>query len=79
MAFHYKDIVPWGRNFDEYKRMFDLKDFELKLKILGCGDGPSSFNEEYTQKGGKVTSIDPIYFFPKKKSKGESMKQAEMF
>ena len=59
MAFNYKNIVPWGRNYDEYKKMFDLKD--LKSSILGCGDGPSSFNEEYTRKGGKVVSIDPIY------------------
>jgi hypothetical protein len=24
MAFTYKDVVPWGRNYDEYIRMFDL-------------------------------------------------------
>ena len=59
MAFKYDEVVPWGRNLDEYQRMFDLKDYTLK--ILGCGDGPASFNEEYTQKGGKIISIDPIY------------------
>ncbi len=37
MASKYKDIVPWGRNFDEYKRMFDLTDSDLKLKILVAG------------------------------------------
>ncbi len=61
MSFKYKNIVPWGRNFDEYKKMFDLKEDELKLKILGCGDGPASFNCECNKKGGNVTSIDPIY------------------
>ncbi|MDD5772741.1 MAG: SAM-dependent methyltransferase [bacterium] len=59
MALNYKNIVPWGRNYDEYRRMFDLKD--NRASILGCGDGPSSFNEEYTRKGGRVVSIDPIY------------------
>ncbi len=61
MTFNYKDIVPWGRNFDEYKRMFDLTDSELKRKILGCGDGPASFNYECNSNGGNVTSVDPIY------------------
>ncbi len=65
MAFKYKNIVPWGRNFDEYKRMFDLNEDELKLKILGCGDGPASFNFECNSSGGNVTSIDPIYNFTK--------------
>ncbi len=61
MAFTYKDAVPWGRNYDEYIRMFDLNEYELKLKILGCGDGPASFNYECNKRGGKVISIDPIY------------------
>jgi hypothetical protein len=65
MAFKYKNIVPWGRNFDEYKRMFDLNEDELKLKILGCGDGPASFNFECNRSGGNVTSVDPIYNFTK--------------
>ncbi|HOY09175.1 MAG TPA: SAM-dependent methyltransferase [Candidatus Omnitrophota bacterium] len=61
MACQYKNIVPWGRNFDEYQRMFDLSADELTLKILGCGDGPASFNWECHQKGGHVTSVDPLY------------------
>lgn len=63
MAFNYKSVVPWGRNFDEYCRMFDLKD--CTLKILGCGDGPASFNEEYTRRGGRIVSADPIYSLSK--------------
>jgi hypothetical protein len=67
MAFKYRDIVPWGRNYDEYIRMFDLSVNELKLKLLGCGDGPASFNYECNKLGGNVVSIDPIYNL----SKGE--------
>jgi hypothetical protein len=61
MPFKYDEIVPWGRNFDEYTRMFDLTERELKLKMLGCGDGPASFNVECNQAGGNVISMDPIY------------------
>ena len=55
--------MPWGRNFDEYTRMFDLATAELSLRILGCGDGPASFNVECNERGGQVTSIDPLYYF----------------
>lgn len=41
--------------------MFDLSVNELKLNILGCGDGPASFNYECNKRGGNVVSIDPIY------------------
>jgi hypothetical protein len=54
-------VVPWGRSFDEYRRMFALTEAELRLTILGCGDGPASFNAEATRRGAKVTSADPIY------------------
>jgi hypothetical protein len=54
-------VVPWGRSFDEYRRMFDLADDELRLKIIGCGDGPASFNAEATRRGARVISCDPIY------------------
>jgi hypothetical protein len=63
MPIQYKDIVPWGRNFDEYIRMFDLNAVDLRQSILGCGDGPASFNAECNQRGGNVTSIDPLYRF----------------
>jgi len=57
-------IVPWGRNLSEYVDMFNLTDDELKnSKILGCGDGPASFNAEVTALGGSVVSIDPTYQF----------------
>ena len=60
-----KSIVPWGRNLEEYRQIFSLSDEDVQKKILGCGDGPSSFNAELSTLGGDVTSIDPIYQFSK--------------
>ncbi|HUR34460.1 MAG TPA: class I SAM-dependent methyltransferase [Vicinamibacterales bacterium] len=56
-------VVPWGRSFAEYRRMFSLSDDDLAHTILGCGDGPASFNAEATGLGVRVTSCDPIYGF----------------
>lgn len=56
-------IVPWGRNLSEYREMFSLSENDLNKKILGCADGPASFNVELTQRGGSCLSIDPIYQF----------------
>ncbi len=54
-------IVPWGRSLDEYERMFALSDVDRQKFILGCGDGPASFNAEWRAAGGRVVSIDPVY------------------
>src|SRR5256885_987119 len=54
-------VVPWGRSYDEYQRMFALTADDLGLRIVGCGDGPASFNCEATRRGAKVVSCDPIY------------------
>jgi hypothetical protein len=54
-------VVPWGRSFDEYRRMFALTDADLHARILGCGDGPASFNAEATRGGTDVVSFDPLY------------------
>jgi hypothetical protein len=54
-------IVPWGRSFDEYRRMFGLTDADLARNIVGCGDGPAAFNAEATARGTRVVSCDPIY------------------
>jgi len=61
MAFKLDDVVPWGRSFDEYLRMFDLTKDELTFSILSCGDGPASFNSVMNRLGNKVISCDPIY------------------
>jgi hypothetical protein len=57
------EVIPWGRSFDEYRRMFALSARDLTGRILGCGDGPASFNAEATAEGCSVTSCDPIYDF----------------
>ena len=54
-------VVPWGRSFDEYRRMFALSDFDGSRSILGCADGPASFNAEAAARGWRVTSADPLY------------------
>lgn len=46
--------------------MFDLSESDRDKKILGCGDGPASFNAEMTALGHAVVSIDPIYQFSAK-------------
>jgi hypothetical protein len=58
-------VVPWGRSLDEYRRLFALSDADLGLRILGCGDGPASFNCEMSVLGHAVVSCDPIYVFSK--------------
>ena len=61
MDFHYKDIVPWGRSFDEYLDMFNLCEGDLARDIVGVGDGPASFNTLMYQRGTPIVSVDPIY------------------
>jgi hypothetical protein len=63
MAFALNDVVPWGRNLAEYCAMFDLGEAEKRLSILGCGDGPASFNCEGTAQGMRIVSADPLYQF----------------
>lgn len=58
-----ENVVPWGRNLEEYQSMFLLSNQDLQSKILGCGDGPSSFNFEATTQNVNIISIDPIYQF----------------
>ena len=58
-----KQTVPWGRDFDEYIDMFALHSMEEGAKIIGCGDGPASFNAEANTRGISATSVDPIYNF----------------
>lgn len=55
------EVVLWGRTLEEYRLMFNLSEAELSTNIVGCGDGPASFNAELTALGSSVVSIDPIY------------------
>lgn len=59
--FSLDDVVPWGRSFDEYCRMFALAPADLGQRILGCADGPASFNAAGTRRGVRVISADPLY------------------
>lgn len=63
MAFSLKTVVPWGRSFAEYVSMFALSSEDLKKPILGCGDGPASFNAVLSRQGGQIVSADPLYRF----------------
>jgi SAM-dependent methyltransferase len=63
MSFTLSQVVPWGRSFEEYVAMFALTEADLGSRILGCGDGPASFNAGLTKRGGCVVSVDPLYRF----------------
>lgn len=63
MAFSLADNIPWGRTFDEYAAMFALTETDRARSILGCSDGPASFNAEALQRNVKVVSVDPLYRF----------------
>jgi hypothetical protein len=58
-----QDVIPWGRSFDEYRRMFALSGDDLSQSILGCGDGPASFNATGAARGARIVSCDPLYVF----------------
>lgn len=46
--------------------MFALRGDDLSRKIIGCGDGPASFNAVASRRGHRVTSVDPLYRFSEK-------------
>jgi len=59
-----ENMVPWGRSKKEYMQMFNLSRDDLqRKKILGCGDGPSSFNGEASYDGANIVSVDPLYAY----------------
>jgi hypothetical protein len=66
VVFTLNEIVPWGRSYEEYRDMFALSDKDLSERILGCADGPASFNAVLTRRGGKIVSVDPLYRFSRK-------------
>ncbi|MFN7930502.1 MAG: SAM-dependent methyltransferase [Blastocatellia bacterium] len=57
------EVIPLGRTSREYEAMFALTEADKQRTILGCGDGPASFNAEWTARGGNVISVDPVYEF----------------
>jgi hypothetical protein len=65
MAFELKNVVPWGRNLEEYVNMFHLTADDMNKSIISFGDGPASFNSEMRSLHKKIISLDPIYQFSK--------------
>jgi hypothetical protein len=65
MRYELSQVLPWGRSFAEYVRMFHLDEDDLSRTILGCADGPAGFNAEMHQRGRRAISCDPIYRFTK--------------
>lgn len=63
MAVKLNSVVPWGRSFDEYVRMFALSGEDLRRSILDCAAGPSSFAAGMAARGRRVITCDPIYEF----------------
>ena len=63
MALKLDDVVPFGRSFDEYRRIFALADEDLDKKIISVADGPAGFNAAMKARGKIVTSVDPLYGF----------------
>jgi len=61
--FKLNQIVPWGRSFNEYVKMFGLDEADLRKKIICCADGPASFNASMKKRGLSAVSCDPIYVF----------------
>ncbi len=60
-----ENVVPWGRNLQEYQEMGLYSDTDKIKKILGCGDGPASVHSELTKLEVDIVSIDPVYRFSK--------------
>jgi hypothetical protein len=56
-------ISFWSRSFEEYRLYFGLSETDLAGLILGCADGPASFNAEATALGHRVISCDPTYAY----------------
>jgi hypothetical protein len=81
MAFELKNVVPWGRNLEEYTKIFKLTPTDVNNKIISFGDGPASFNFEMTQLNKIVVSLDPIYQFTKEelKERIEETKETVMY
>jgi hypothetical protein len=54
-------VSVFGRDLDEYEKMFNLKNIAPSTKIISIADGPSSFNVQLREQGINITSVDPIY------------------
>jgi hypothetical protein len=71
-------VYPWGRSLTEYIGMFTLSDEDLGHRIIGCADGPASFNCEMMRRGAFVVSCDPLYQFSVEQIRGRIEKTADI-
>ena len=55
------NLVLWGHHLDEYQEMFDLKDHEIKGRILEYASGPSAFNVEVAPFANERVSCDALF------------------
>lgn len=62
LKFLFDEVLFFGRNLDEYVKMFDL-DLEALhgREILDCPGGPSPFAFSAQKYGFRVTACDPMY------------------
>jgi hypothetical protein len=68
MPFSLDRVVPWGRSLAEYRRMFALTEEQFRMRILGCADGPASFNAEATALGSMLFPLIPFTLLASLKS-----------
>ncbi len=61
MPFALDQVLIWSRSFDEYEKIFAIKESDYSKTILGCADGAASFNATATAMGLNVVSCDPLY------------------
>lgn len=56
-----RNLVLWGHQLDDYKKMFDLDEASLKGSLLEYGSGPSAVNASLHQTAKAMVSIDPLF------------------
>jgi len=54
-------MLVTSRAYDEYVAMFDLADRDLARSIVDVAAGSSGFAARWSQRGGRVISVDPAY------------------
>ena len=66
--------MPWGRSYEEYVNMFELKEGDLARRILGCADGPAEFNAVLSKQGERLSQLIQSISLSLPRSKIASMK-----
>jgi hypothetical protein len=50
-----------ARSFAEYRAMFSISEAELRMRILDCPGGGSSFTATACSSGTDAVAVDPVY------------------